>query len=69
MTMSTSSQEPSEPRSLIRYALIALAITIITLWVLYQVRSTLLLIYVCVLFATGSGLKHPELFPVPAQSA
>jgi len=53
MTMWTSSQEPSEPRSQIRYALICLAITIITLWVLYQVRSTLLLIYVCILFATG----------------
>ena len=53
MTMSTTSPEPSEPRSLIRYGLIAFAITIISLWALYQVRSTLLLIYVCALFATG----------------
>ena len=53
MTMSTTSPEPSEPRSLIRYGLIAFAITIVVLWALYQVRSTLLLIYVCVLFATG----------------
>jgi predicted PurR-regulated permease PerM len=53
MTMSTTSREPSAPRSLIRYGLIAFAITIVALWALYQVRSTLLLIYVCVLFATG----------------
>ena len=53
MTMSTSSPEPSELRSLIRYGLICFAITIIALWALYEVRSMLLVIYVCALFATG----------------
>jgi predicted PurR-regulated permease PerM len=51
--MLTSSREPSDRRSLIRYGLICVAIMVIALWTLYQVRSTLLLIYVCVLFATG----------------
>jgi predicted PurR-regulated permease PerM len=51
--MSTSSLEPSDPRSLIRYGFLWLAITIIALWAMYLVRSQLLLIYVCVLFATG----------------
>lgn len=53
MTMSTSSPEPSDPRRLIRYGLIAFAITIVALWALYLIRSQLLLIYVCILFATG----------------
>ena len=53
MTMSTSSQEPSNPRSLIRYGLLWGAITIVALWALYLIRSQLLLIYVCILFATG----------------
>jgi predicted PurR-regulated permease PerM len=53
MTMSTSSREPSDPRSLIRYGLLWFAITITALWALYLVRSQLLLIYVCILFATG----------------
>lgn len=51
--MSTSSLEPSDPRSLIRYGVLWLAIGITALWVLYLIRSQLLLIYVCVLFATG----------------
>ena len=53
MTMSTSSPEPSDPRSLIRYGFLCLAVTVIALWTLYLVRGPLLLIYVCVLFATG----------------
>ena len=53
MTMSTSSLEPSDPRSLIRYGVVWFAISIIALWALYLVRSQLLLIYVCILFATG----------------
>ena len=53
MTMSTSSLEPSDPRSLIRYGVLWFAISIIALWALYLVRSQLLLIYVCILFATG----------------
>jgi predicted PurR-regulated permease PerM len=53
MTMSTSSLEPSDPRSLIRYGFLWLAITIVALWAMYLIRSQLLLIYVCILFATG----------------
>jgi predicted PurR-regulated permease PerM len=53
MTMLTSSPAPSDPRSQIRYGFICFAITIIALWVLYLIRGPLLLIYVCVLFATG----------------
>lgn len=53
MTMSKSSPERSDPRSLIRYGLLWFAITIVALWVLYLIRSQLLLIYVCILFATG----------------
>ena len=53
MTMLTISPAPSDPRSLIRYGFICLAITIVALWALYLIRGPLLLIYVCVLFATG----------------
>lgn len=53
MTMSTSLRKPSDPRSLIRYGFLWLAITIVVLWMLYLIRSQLLLIYVCILFATG----------------
>ena len=51
--MSQSSPQPSDPRSLIRYACVAAAITIVLLWALYLVRAPLLLIYVSALFATG----------------
>ena len=51
--MSTSSPGPSDPRSLIRYGFLWLAITIVALWAMYLIRSQLLLIYVCILFATG----------------
>lgn len=51
--MSTSLREPSDPRSLIRYGFVCLAITIIALWAMYLIRAQLLLIYVCILFATG----------------
>jgi predicted PurR-regulated permease PerM len=53
MTMSTTSRVPSNPRSLIRYGFVCLAITTIVLWTLYLLRGPLLLLYVCVLFATG----------------
>ena len=53
MTMSTNSPEHSNPRSLIRYGFLWLAITIVALWAMYLIRSQLLLIYVCILFATG----------------
>ena len=41
------------PRALIRYALVALALTVMLLWALYLVRNALLLIYVAVLVAIG----------------
>jgi predicted PurR-regulated permease PerM len=51
--MSTISPEPSDPRRLIRYGSVCFAITLIVLWTLYLIRGPLLLLYVCVLFATG----------------
>ena len=51
--MLPTSPTSSDPRSAIRYACVAAAITIALLWALYLVRSPLLLLYVCALFATG----------------
>jgi predicted PurR-regulated permease PerM len=51
--MSQTSPKNSDPRSLIRYACVAAAIAIVSLWALYLVRGPLLLIYVSALFATG----------------
>jgi predicted PurR-regulated permease PerM len=51
--MSLTSPQSSEARSLIRYACVALAVTIVLLWTIYLVRGTLLVIYVSALFATG----------------
>ena len=51
--MSPLSQPSSDPRSLIRYASVVLALTVVALWALYLVRGPLLLIYVSALFATG----------------
>ena len=51
--MSPTSPHNSDPRSVIRYACVAAAITIALLWALYQVRTPLLWIYVSALFATG----------------
>jgi predicted PurR-regulated permease PerM len=42
-----------EARSLIRYALVGLALTIVLLWTVYLVRDALLLIYVAALVAIG----------------
>lgn len=42
-----------DPRALIRYALIGVALTIIIVWMLYLVRGVLLLIYVSALVAIG----------------
>src|SRR5690349_10783294 len=53
MTMLPSSPPSSNPRSLIRYACVALAVTIVAMWTLYLVRGPLLIIYVSMLFATG----------------
>ena len=51
--MSPTSLPNSDQRSLIRYGCVALAATIILLWVSYLVRAPLLMIYVSALFATG----------------
>lgn len=51
--MSQTSPQSSDPRSLIRYGLVAFAITLIALWTLYLVRGPVLLLYVCGLFAAG----------------
>ena len=51
--MSQTSPKTSDPRSVIRYACVAAAITIVLLWTLYLVRGPILLIYVSALFATG----------------
>ena len=51
--MSPPSQPSSDPRSLIRYASVVLALTVVALWTLYLLRGPLLLVYVCALFATG----------------
>ena len=51
--MSPTSPQNSDPRSLIRYACVALAITVALSWAIYLVRAPLLLIYVSALFATG----------------
>jgi predicted PurR-regulated permease PerM len=51
--MSQNLQQSSDPRSLIRYACVAVVITAILTWALYLVRGPLLLIYVSALFATG----------------
>ena len=51
--MSPLSQPSSDPRSLIRYASVVLALTVVALWTLYLLRGPLLLVYVCALFATG----------------
>jgi predicted PurR-regulated permease PerM len=51
--MSPTSPQSSDPRSLIRYACVALAVTVTLMWALYLVRAPLLLLYVSALFATG----------------
>lgn len=43
----------NEPRALIRYALVGLALTVALLWAAYLVRGALLLIYVSALVAIG----------------
>jgi predicted PurR-regulated permease PerM len=53
MAKSTATPDNSDPRSLIRYACVCVAVTVALMWALYLVRAQLLLIYVAVLFATG----------------
>lgn len=43
----------SDPRSLIRYAVLCTAAAVALFWAMYEVRSELLLLYICALFATG----------------
>jgi predicted PurR-regulated permease PerM len=43
----------AEARSLIRYGVVFIAITVVMMYTLYLIRSQLLLIYVAALFATG----------------
>ena len=51
--MSPTSPQSSDPRSIVRYACVAAALTVILLWAMYLVRRPLLWIYVAALFATG----------------
>ena len=51
--MSPTSPQSSDPRRLIRYAALCVAVLVVLLWTLYLVRGPLLLIYVSALFATG----------------
>jgi predicted PurR-regulated permease PerM len=44
-----------DPRALIRYGLVGLALTFVLMWALYLVREALLLIYVASLVAIGFG--------------
>jgi predicted PurR-regulated permease PerM len=48
-----TTRQRDTPRALIRYALISTTLTIALVWTLYQVRDTLLLIYVAGLIAVG----------------
>lgn len=43
----------SDPRSLIRYGVLCVSIAVALMWAIYLVRSQLLLIYICALFAIG----------------
>lgn len=59
----------SDPRSLIRYACVALAITVVLLWTAYLIRGPILVIYVSVLFATGLAplvkiIERKRLLPI-----
>lgn len=48
-----TTRHPDTPRALIRYALVSATLTVALVWTLYQVRDTLLLIYVAGLIAVG----------------
>ena len=43
----------ADPRALIRYALVGLALTVTLLWAAYLIRGALLLIYISALVAIG----------------
>lgn len=48
-----TSPDRDDTRKLIRYAIIASILAVVLVWVLYQVRGMLLLVYVSALFAMG----------------
>jgi predicted PurR-regulated permease PerM len=48
-----TTNRPDDPRALIRYALVGIALTVAVFWMLFLVRGTLLLIYVAALVAIG----------------
>ena len=48
-----SDPDPSDSKALIRYGVLCVAVAVALLWAMYLVRSELLLIYICALFATG----------------
>jgi predicted PurR-regulated permease PerM len=48
-----TTRQRDSPRALIRYTLVSTTITVALAWLLYQVRDTLLLIYVAGLIAVG----------------
>jgi predicted PurR-regulated permease PerM len=48
-----NTRQPADPRALIRYTLVGVALMIAFFWMLYLVRGTLLLIYVASLVAIG----------------
>jgi predicted PurR-regulated permease PerM len=43
----------SDPRAIVRYALVGSAVTVVVMWALYHVRGALLLIYVAAVVAIG----------------
>lgn len=47
------SERADDPRALIRYAIVSVALATLVCWVLYQLRDTLLVIYVASLVAIG----------------
>lgn len=51
--MSQTLPQSSDPRRLIGYACVAIAVTVVAVWTMYLIRGPLLLIYVSALFATG----------------
>ena len=48
-----NTRQRDNPRALIRYSLVSAAVTVALVWLLYEVRDTLLLIYVAGLIAVG----------------
>lgn len=48
-----TNKPPDDPRSLIRYTLAGIALTVTLLWVAYQARDALLIIYISMLVAIG----------------